>query len=249
MTLLQVSDRDNVLVVDSRLIAAELGIQHKNFLATIDKYLPEIEEDWGAVAFETREFKTAQGNTSSERYAYLTREQADLLMTFSKNTEPVRRCKRGLVKAFASAKQIIGLQGEELEKLRLQVELAKTQERLLVGCQTLEAIAPGLGQLAMGKSDATVERIVTVEKSVVLNSRGQVMHENEGQSPTTVAKSLGMKAAKDLKSWLMSIGRLDLLDETHTVVSCKHIRTENIREVKRLWAQRKGDRQKLIGEA
>jgi hypothetical protein len=36
MSLLTVSARgDGVLVIDSRLIAAELGIQHKKFLATL----------------------------------------------------------------------------------------------------------------------------------------------------------------------------------------------------------------------
>lgn len=38
MSNLSVIDCEGLLVVDSRLIAEELGIQHKNFLATLDKY-------------------------------------------------------------------------------------------------------------------------------------------------------------------------------------------------------------------
>ena len=47
MSKLDVTKYDGVLVVDSRLIAQELGIKHKNFLATLNKYIDEIEEDWG----------------------------------------------------------------------------------------------------------------------------------------------------------------------------------------------------------
>ena len=133
MSKLNVVDREGLLVVDSRLIAEDLGIQHKNFLATLDKYLEEIEEDWGAVAFETREFKTSQGNVSTERVAFLTEPQATLLMTYSRNTEVVRRCKRQLVKAFTKAKLALSgaveLRVTELEqKLAVQSEAIAPQE-------------------------------------------------------------------------------------------------------------------------
>jgi len=153
-------------------------------------------------------------------------------------------CERSL----KSAIETIDAQTQELEKLRLQLELAKTQERLLSGVQTLEAIAPGLGQLAMGRQDVEVERIVTVEQHVIVNDRGQIVHEHSGQSPTTVAKTLGMKAAKDLKAWLESIGRSDLIDSAKTIIDCQHIRTDNIKEIRRLWSAKKGNRQKLLGE-
>ncbi len=86
---LSINERNGVLVVDSRLVADSLLIKHKNFLATIDKYLSQIESSFGAIAFQTREFKTKQGNPSVERYAYLTEEQAIFLMTLSRNTERV----------------------------------------------------------------------------------------------------------------------------------------------------------------
>ena len=95
----------NVLVVDSRLIAQDLGIKHKNFLETLNKYLSEIEEDWGRVAFETRVVKLPQGGSYKETWALLSEEQATLLMTYSRNTKRVRQCKRNLVKAFSHAKK------------------------------------------------------------------------------------------------------------------------------------------------
>ncbi|WP_432811868.1 hypothetical protein [Pantanalinema sp. GBBB05] len=156
---------------------------------------------------------------------------------------------------FKQALKVIDAKNAELEALRLQLEVAQAQERaamaqkqLMTGVQTLEAIAPGLGQLALGRADVQIERVVEVERHVVVNNRGQVVHDHAGLSPTKVAQRLGMKAAKDLKTWLASIGRLDLIDEAQTIVTCNHVRTENIQEIERLWSQKQGTRQKLIGE-
>ncbi|MBW4674711.1 MAG: Rha family transcriptional regulator [Desmonostoc geniculatum HA4340-LM1] len=117
---LSVFERFGVLVVDSRLIAQELGIQHKNFLATLDKYIGEIEKDWGQVAFETETVTNSVGASNSVKYALLTEQQATLLMTYSRNTEQVRRCKGHLVKAFDKAKlalsDVVESRVAELEK-------------------------------------------------------------------------------------------------------------------------------------
>ncbi|MDJ0747465.1 MAG: Rha family transcriptional regulator [Xenococcaceae cyanobacterium MO_167.B27] len=107
MSNLTIYERDSVLVVDSRLIADSLSIKHKNFLATIEKYQIKIESSFGAIAFETREFKTKQGNRSVEKYAWLNEEQSTFLMTLSRNTERVVQCKLELVKAFTKAKKLI----------------------------------------------------------------------------------------------------------------------------------------------
>ncbi len=119
-TELSVFEHSGVLVVDSRLIAEGLGIQHKNFLATLDKYIAEIEKDWGQVAFETETVTNSVGASNSVKYALLTEPQATLLMTYSRNTEQVRRCKRRLVKAFDKAKlalsSVVESRVAELEK-------------------------------------------------------------------------------------------------------------------------------------
>ncbi|VEP16321.1 hypothetical protein H1P_4350006 [Hyella patelloides LEGE 07179] len=75
MSNLTVKERNSVLVMDSRLVAENLDIKHKNFLATIEKYKSQIESSFGTLAILTREFQTKQGNSSSERYAYLTSEK------------------------------------------------------------------------------------------------------------------------------------------------------------------------------
>lgn len=109
MSILQVVERDRVLVVDSRIIAEELGIQHKNFLATIEKYSHKMAESptVKAPAFEARTVKLPQGGSYQERIAWLTEPQANFIMSLSRNTDEVVNCKLALVEAFEKAKQTI----------------------------------------------------------------------------------------------------------------------------------------------
>ena len=101
MSNLTAINRDGVLVVDSRLIAEELNIRHKNFLATIDKYNPKMASSpkLGPAAFETRLVKRPQGGTYEERWSWLTEPQATFVMTLSRNTEQVINCKLALEEA------------------------------------------------------------------------------------------------------------------------------------------------------
>jgi Phage regulatory protein Rha (Phage_pRha) len=95
---------DNVLVVDSRLIAQELGIEHGNFIETIKKYQKQSEQAFGILRFETGEIK---GRGQPEKYCLLTEEQATFYMTLSRNTPEVVELKIKLVKAFSEAKRLL----------------------------------------------------------------------------------------------------------------------------------------------
>lgn len=102
-----VEEQNGQLVIDSRIIAANLDIEHKNLLATLDKYLNQIESKFGAVAFETRVVKRPQGGSYKEKWAWLNEQQATFVMTLSRNSDRVIECKLMLVEAFAQAKKII----------------------------------------------------------------------------------------------------------------------------------------------
>lgn len=115
MNIITIEDHHGQLVVDSRLIAEELDIQHKNFLETIGKYLDVIQHAFGSVAFETRLVKRPQGGTYEEKWAWLNEDQSLLVMSFSRNTPPVVKCKVALVKGFSEAKR-------KLENLRSQTQ-------------------------------------------------------------------------------------------------------------------------------
>jgi|GEM_PF-2319242 len=259
MNLLKIENVDEQLVVDSRLIAADLQIQHKNFLATIDKNLSEIEEAFGAVAFKTREFKTKQGNTSTERYAFLTEDQAHYVMTLSRNTEKVRRCKRNLVKAFSEAKQaLITLSTQnqslvqEMKKLEMELELAKTNERLaasqtklLATVQLLETVSPGLAPLALGKADAVVERVEYVER-VIDKSQDRV---TEGVGIGYLTKKYGFKNNKQTWAWLKSVGygkESGKWEKQLAAITTPKLPKGCLAELSRLF--KRGNRQMLLGE-
>lgn len=105
MSNLTVKEINDVLVVDSRLLADELGIVHKNLLGNIRKYLIEIEQ-FGRVLFETQPLQTA-GGEQLQSFCYLNEDQAIFVMTLSRNTEKVIKCKANLVKAFKQAKEML----------------------------------------------------------------------------------------------------------------------------------------------
>lgn len=108
MTDISISEHsDGELVVDSRLIADRLGIEHESFLKTIDTHQAVVEEAFGVIRFEIGKPKAGSKGGRPARYALLTENQATLLMTFSRNTPPVVKCKVELVQAFSKAKQLL----------------------------------------------------------------------------------------------------------------------------------------------
>jgi len=120
MSNLSVVQQGDVFVVDSRLIADRLGIEHETFVRTIKKYQSKIEARFGSIRFEIGASTMPDGrvNPNPEKFAYLTETQATTLMTFSKNTDQVVECKLDLVQAFEKAKSIIsGMQPKPPQSL------------------------------------------------------------------------------------------------------------------------------------
>ena len=102
MVEIQVFEDGDELYVDSRLIAPRLGIDHGNFLETIEKYQTEAEKDFGIIPFETE--KTGKPGRP-QKYALLNEDNSLFMITLSRNSPEVVQCKRELVKAFAEAKR------------------------------------------------------------------------------------------------------------------------------------------------
>ena len=96
---------DGALVVDSRLIAQELNIEHESFLKTVDKYKKQTEEAFGGLRFQIGVPDKPTGNPP--KFVYLTEDQATFLMTLSRNTPEVVRCKVLLVTQFSKAKKAL----------------------------------------------------------------------------------------------------------------------------------------------
>jgi phage regulator Rha-like protein len=104
-----VTVQHNVPLADSREIAEKLGIGHNDFFHhLIKKYQEEIEEDFSLIRFQNGSVKTATSRgTKYTTFALLTEEQTYAYMSYSRNTEQARMCKRLLVKAFMKAKEHI----------------------------------------------------------------------------------------------------------------------------------------------
>ncbi|MBW4692244.1 MAG: Rha family transcriptional regulator [Lyngbya sp. HA4199-MV5] len=117
MSNLSVAEHDSILVVDSRLIAESLGVDHSNFLETIQKHQVQIEQAFGVVPFETEKPLEGSKGGRPERYALLNEDQSFFVMTLSRNTPQVVQCKLKLVKAFSEAKQKLNGKAPQLKPL------------------------------------------------------------------------------------------------------------------------------------
>ena len=98
---------DGELVVDSRLIANRLRIQHESFLKTARKYKDRIEMKFGHLRFEIGTVSNSVGAVNEVIYLLLTECQASALMVLSKNSDEVVECKLDLVEAFEKAKELL----------------------------------------------------------------------------------------------------------------------------------------------
>lgn len=90
--------------VDSRLIAMQLGVKHKNTMELIEKYAGHFER-FGLLPFQTEAVKSpgARG-AKHQKLALLNEDQAYFLLSLSRNTERVVELKANLVMAFRDAR-------------------------------------------------------------------------------------------------------------------------------------------------
>lgn len=143
MSNLDITTKDDTLVVDSRLIAEELGIEHRGLMQTIRKYLDRLERKT-PVTFEMDVVKRPQGGTYEVSYCFLNEAQATLLMTFSRNTDRVLDCKENLVEAFTAAKNrssqtVRSLPSDYKEALKALIAEVEAKEQLEAEKALLEA--------------------------------------------------------------------------------------------------------------
>jgi phage regulator Rha-like protein len=234
-------------VVDSRLIADDLGIEHKNFLATIRKYEDDL-MDFGGVAFEKAPFETS-GGIQVTTFCYLNEEQATYLMTLSRNTPRVRQCKKNLVKAFTEARKVIHSQGEYLRELELQnqilsqqLQLRQLDHNMLVmhGKETVLTLRGMADQLVHTETKTTeVVEPDTGHCTNILTAQQlkDAIYERTGQK---------IKSMKQVTDALRKAGRDDLLVPVRRSQVSEYVPPDALDEVINVVFRSK--RQMLIGE-
>lgn len=119
--ILQVNEVD---VVDSRIIADELGVQHKTLIETIGKHKDSIESNFGLITFETEKVNVGR----PAQFCYLTEDQAIFLGTLSRNSEAVVKFKVTLVKSFQNARRVIASVKTELSRKDLALMIIQAEE-------------------------------------------------------------------------------------------------------------------------
>lgn len=247
MSNLTVQDFQGELVVDSRLIAERLGIQHESLLKTIRKHRERVEARFGSLRFEIGYIEMPKGGAREEvTHVLLTEPQASVLMTLSKNTEQVVECKLDLVDAFEKAKSIIKTvipaQNDRIRELELEIRLREMDNTMLTlhGKETVLALR-GLGH-----------QVIETEKPIleVVNQRSNQFFQGQTckQVADYVAKRFGrkFKSGADVERVLRAAGRDDLLQyiERPTKQAC--VPKEALEEVYSIICA--GDRQGLLGE-
>jgi phage regulator Rha-like protein len=89
--------------VDSRQLAEQLGNQHKNTMALIERYTDKIKQ-FGLLPFQTEARPVGQHGGGDARFALLNEDQAFFLLALSRNTDRVVELKSSLIMAFREAR-------------------------------------------------------------------------------------------------------------------------------------------------
>ena len=112
----------------SSIVAECAEIKHRHLKVLLNKHREDF-ESFGKVTFKISPSESGQ----NVRDYILNEQQATLLITYLRNTEPVKEFKKNLVKAFFEMR-------EELSKFRMQRALEKPKRKTLhVSIETWES--------------------------------------------------------------------------------------------------------------
>ncbi|WP_443696181.1 Rha family transcriptional regulator [Pseudomonas sp.] len=89
--------------IDSRLIAMDLGNNHKSTIELIEKYEPKFQR-FGLLPFQTEARQKGQHGGGEAKFALLNEDQSYFLLSLSRNSEIVVDLKADLVMAFREAR-------------------------------------------------------------------------------------------------------------------------------------------------
>ena len=187
---------DKIPVVESTVIAEGIGIQHKNVVELIRKYLDDF-QTFGATAFETRKGKPLPqgGFAKATEVALLNENQAYLLFTYLKNTDAARQLKVRLVKAFSEVRNQL------IEAINDRYQLPQTYSDALrqLACEVEKKEALEAKNLQLeNKAKEDAPKVEFCDK---------VVADNDAMTITRAAKLINYPPRK-LKDYIRQIGWL-----------------------------------------
>lgn len=197
--------------IDSRLIAMDLGNNHKSTIELIERYEPKFQR-FGLLPFQTEAVKTSESRGVKHlKFALLNEDQSYFLLSLSRNSEIVVDLKADLVMAFREARNketVSNLQylplykemHEEVKALALRAEEhgSTTPERIF-HINANRAINSAMG-IASGARDS-----LTLDQQLLLTTL-QAVYRNQlktsldaGESHKEAAKKAKEAAVKFVK--------------------------------------------------
>jgi hypothetical protein len=178
----------------------------------------------------------------------------------SRGNRPVKLARNYFVIKTREAEVIIPQQNEEIEKLKLQLEIAKVNnDSMKLGNSNLrlqkslmdksESMITMHGlpvfALMIGKPDAVVEVETKVTETIVCKGNRNVSF--TGSSTAEVGRKYGFNTGTKLVEWLKSVNAEHLVCQGLRAVQAPYIPSENLEEIKNLWMQNQ-HLQILLGE-
>lgn len=228
-----------------------------NIRQLVKPYQQEFEAD-GLKVMRGKDLKDASNPfllaTKTTQLTIWTPRAALRLGMLLRNSAVAKAVRTSLLDAV---EKVIPEQSQEIELLKLELEVARaqdsaarSQERLMQISQAIVTLhGAGMLGLILGKPEALVEQPpIVIEKNILVNQAGKPVKTYLGLSKTKLAKRYGMKKPQDLVNWLQSMGKADLIQPGITTAPCQFVPFEFVSELDRLWTARQGDRQKLLGE-
>lgn len=187
--------------VDSRTIAARLGIEHESVMRTLHKY-PKDFRVFGILRFEIGEIK---GAGQPEKYALLNEDQAYLLLTYSRNTKRVRETKIALVQAFRKARLATNITKNEYlptyhdlhDKVGLLAAGSRNKHFVHSNINRLLNKTVGIGAGQRGKLDLHGRSLMVVAQSGAISALDGAENHHDGYHAVRLRlnnfkKSLGL---------------------------------------------------------
>ncbi len=139
--LIRIEQRNGQDVVDSRLIALEMDVQHASFYRLIKDNQEDIESVFGTIGFKIETSKHTTG-ASSQKFAFLNEDQATYVMTLCRNTQKVKALKLKLVVSFSKAKKALVEKQPPKNYLEALKALVASEEQKLALQAQIEQDAP-----------------------------------------------------------------------------------------------------------